>query len=169
MSFLLGFVKHYMCIIMTATKSFHRLSFWLNFYIMCVVYSCLFISCYITTLGCEDCGNQMFSKYHPGVYGLTAKSHWSCCGSARETGGCSLCHQPSSTDEQDSPQPKTSSKSKPPDKTPTTTSVISAETSTPEPQVMYINPLVEPHLTTTDTTKVQCMQFAHVNKRYICK
>ena len=113
-----------MCIIMTLPP---QLMILVKNYTM---YDVFVFICFLlfAILGCEDCGNQMFTKYHPGVYGLTVKSHWSCCGAARETGGCSQCHQLSSSDEQD---------------------------STPEPQIMYINPLVEPHLTATDTTKVR--------------
>ena len=105
-------------------------------------------------LGCEDCGNEMLTKYHPGVYGLTAKNHWSCCGAARDTGGCSMCQQPSKSkpaDETDSPKLKMPSKNKPPDKT---IPIISKSTSPPEPQVMYINPLVQTHPPSTDITKV---------------
>lgn len=125
------------------------------------VYACVFTP---HVIGCEDCGNDMLTKFHPGVYGLTAKNHWSCCGAARESGGCSMCQQlpkSKSADETDSPKSKPSSspKSNPSSKNKSPTSVTSTpiipkDTSTPEPQVMYINPLVESHTPTTDTTKV---------------
>ena len=129
---------------------------------MCSVFVPIFIPhvCCISILGCEDCGNEMLTKFHPGVYGLTAKNHWSCCGSAREAGGCSMCQQPSkskSADETDSPKSKPSLESKPSITTVTSTPIIPKDTSTPEPQIMYINPLVESHTPTTDTTKVELL------------
>jgi hypothetical protein len=34
-------------------------------------------------------GNQLLLKHHPGVYGLTNKDRWSCCGRSRkECEGC---------------------------------------------------------------------------------
>uniref|UniRef100_A0A1X7T040 PH domain-containing protein n=1 Tax=Amphimedon queenslandica TaxID=400682 RepID=A0A1X7T040_AMPQE len=36
-----------------------------------------------------DKGNELLLKHHPGVYGLTNKDRWSCCGRARrECEGC---------------------------------------------------------------------------------
>lgn len=62
-----------------------------------------------------------------------------------------MCQQQSgSTEKTGSPKLKASSKA---NSSAASSTVIPKETSTPEPQVMYINPLVESH--TPDTAKVE--------------
>ena len=49
-------------------------------------YYCIYIFYYSAA---RDKGVTALSKYHPGVYSLTNKDRWSCCGRAlRETEGC---------------------------------------------------------------------------------
>lgn len=53
--------------------------------------SLFLLHCYLSLYPAAiEKGNELLLKHHPGVYGLTNKDRWSCCGRARrECEGCS--------------------------------------------------------------------------------